>query len=163
PMTDTAEPTTAAASSAPTAGKSASASAAASYAELVDGLRESFNNGHTRPLAWRRSQLKAIIAMLQENEADFVRALQEDLGRPTAEAYTADVGATIADIKHTLKHFESWSKPRKQSVPLAVQPAKGRIVPEPLGVVLDIAPWNYPVYLLLCPLAAALAAGNCVV
>src|SRR3546814_7476046 len=60
------------------------------------------------------------------------------------------------------KHVERWMKPSKTRVPATVAPAKAWIVPEPLGVELVIAPWNYPVQLLIEPLAAALAAGNCV-
>jgi aldehyde dehydrogenase (NAD+) len=154
-VTDTAEPTTAA--------EGSPSSAAESYAELVGGLRQTFEAGHTRPLAWRRTQLQALLAMLEENEDEFVRALKEDLGRPAMEAFGADIGATRVDVKHTLKHFEAWAKPRKASMPITVQPAKGRVIPEPLGVALVIAPWNYPIQLLLAPVAAALAAGNCVV
>jgi aldehyde dehydrogenase (NAD+) len=138
-------------------------SADESYAELVNGLRAAFNRGHTRPMAWRRSQLEALLRVLDENESELVRALQEDLGKPELEGYATDLGASKNEIKHTLKHFESWAKPRRVTMPITVQPAKGRIVPEPLGVALVIAPWNYPVQLLLNPMAAAIAAGNCVV
>src|SRR5689334_20341534 len=118
-MTDTAEPTT----------ETRTSAAVDSYAELVAGLRDAYNRGHTRPLAWRKTQLEAILAMLDENEDDFVRALKEDLGRPEMEAFTADIGATRTEVKHILKHFESWAKPRKVSMPITVQPAKGRIIP----------------------------------
>jgi aldehyde dehydrogenase (NAD+) len=67
------------------------------------------------------------------------------------------------EIKHILKHLEAWARPRRASMPLTLQPAKGRIRAEPLGVVLVISPWNYPIQLLVTPLATALAAGNCVV
>jgi aldehyde dehydrogenase (NAD+) len=154
-MTDTAEPTTEAVASAN--------GATVSYTDLVGRLRAAFNRGHTRPLAWRRTQLEALLSMLTENESAFVAALREDLGRPAMEAFGADIGATRVEVKYTLKHFESWAKPRKASMPITVQPAKGRIIPEPLGVTLVIAPWNYPIQLLLAPMAAALAAGNCVV
>ena len=152
-MTDTAEPTT----------DTRTAAASDSYAELVAGLRDAYNRGHTRPMAWRRTQLEALVALLEENQDELVRALADDLGRPRYEAYSADIGSTRGEVKHILKHFESWAKPRKASLPITVQPAKGRIVPEPLGVALVIAPWNYPIQLLLNPIAAALAAGNCVV
>ncbi|MBI2704309.1 MAG: aldehyde dehydrogenase family protein [Actinobacteria bacterium] len=153
-MTDTAEPTTE---------TRASSTGSGAYAELVAGLRDANNRGHTRPLAWRRTQLEAILTMLDENEGELVRALKEDLGRPAMEAFTADIGGTRTEVKHILKHFESWATPRKVSMPLTVQPAKGRIIPEPLGVALIISPWNYPIYLLVNPIAAAIAAGNCVV
>jgi aldehyde dehydrogenase (NAD+) len=133
------------------------------YEELVDGLRTAFNRGHTRPMAWRRAQLEALLRMIDENEEELVAALHTDLGRPELEGFATDLGATRSDIKHTLKHFESWAKPRRVMVPVTVQPGKGRVIPEPVGVALVIAPWNYPVQLLLNPVAAAIAAGNCVV
>src|SRR5262245_44198326 len=110
-MTDTAEPTTDA---------RAASSAADSYAELVTGLRDAYNRARCRPLGWRRTQLEAILTMLDENEEEFVRALKEDLGRPAMEAFTADIGATRTEVKHILKHFESWAKPRKVSMPITV-------------------------------------------
>lgn len=133
------------------------------YREIVDGLRAEFRAGRTRSMAWRRAQLEGLLAMLNDHEDDFVRALQEDLGRPVLEAFTADVGASKQEIAHTLKHMERWAKPRRAGVPLTGLPGRARVVPEPLGVALVIAPWNYPIQLLLLPMAAALAAGNCVV
>ncbi len=140
-----------------------SAAASESYAELVADLRDTFRKGHTRPLSWRRTQLEALVAMLSDNEREFAEAMREDLGRPPMEAFGADIGTTRTEIKHMLKHFESWAKPRKASMPITVQPARGRVIPEPLGVALVISPWNYPVQLLVHPMAAAIAAGNAVV
>lgn len=133
------------------------------YAELVSSLRSSFRSGRTRPMEWRRAQLEGLLRMLDDHEDELVRAVQDDLGRPTMEAFSADIGTVRVEIKHTLKHFESWAKSRRVNVPLTALPGKGRVVPEPLGVVLVIAPWNYPIQLLVLPMAAALAAGNCVV
>lgn len=133
------------------------------YAQIVEELRATFRRGHTRPVAWRKAQLEAMYRMLVEHEDDFVRALAEDLGRPGLEAYAADLGVVKVEIKHILKHLDGWVKPRKAPLPLTALPGKAMVVPEPLGVVLVIAPWNYPVQLLLNPMAIALAAGNCVV
>jgi len=135
----------------------------ASYGQLVDELRATFRTGHTRSLAWRQAQLEGILRMLTDHEADFVRALREDLGRSDVEGYSMDVGFTKTEVKHLLKHLPSWVKPAKASVGLTSLPGKARIVSEPLGVALVIAPWNYPVQLLVSPMAAAIAAGNCVV
>jgi aldehyde dehydrogenase (NAD+) len=135
----------------------------ADFSELVDGLRATFRSGRTRSIEWRREQLQAMHHMLVEHEADFVEALHADLGRPPLEAYAADIGTTKAEIKHALKHVASWAKPRRVNPGLTSMPAKARIIPEPLGVALIIAPWNYPIQLLLSPMVAAIAAGNCVV
>jgi aldehyde dehydrogenase (NAD+) len=136
---------------------------AVSYAQLVDELRATFRTGHTRPYEWRKAQLEAMVRMLTDHEADFVRALHEDLGRHEVEAYGADIGFTRTEIKHLIKHLASWMKPGRAPVGLTSLPGKARIVAEPLGVALVVAPWNYPIQLLVSPVAAAVAAGNCVV
>ena len=134
-----------------------------SFTELVDSLRSTFRSGRTRSVDWRREQLRAMHQMLVEHEADFVEALHADLGRPPLEAYVADIGTTKAEIKHAIKHVGSWAKVKRANPGLTSMPAKARIMPEPLGVALIIAPWNYPIQLLLSPMVAAIAAGNCIV
>jgi aldehyde dehydrogenase (NAD+) len=130
---------------------------------LADRLRTTFGQGRTRPLAWRAQQLAGLRRMMTEASDELVEALRTDLGRPAAEAYVADIGHTRGELRHLAKHLERWARPTRVKVPVTGAPAKAWIQPEPLGVVLVIAPWNYPVQLLIEPLAAALAAGNCVV
>jgi aldehyde dehydrogenase (NAD+) len=125
-------------------------------------LRATFDSGRTRPLAWREAQLAGLRRMMEEADAELVEALRQDLGRPAMEAYAADIGHTKAELRHIAKHVGRWMRPTKVRVPLTVAPAKAWVQPEPLGVALVIAPWNYPIQLLLEPLAAALAAGCCV-
>jgi aldehyde dehydrogenase (NAD+) len=115
------------------------------------------------PLGWRRQQLRALDRMLKENVAELQAALGADLGRHPMESYAAEIGTVRADITATLRKLRRWTKPRSVSVPATLMPAVGRIVRQPLGVVLIIAPWNYPVNLLLTPLIGAIAAGNAVV
>lgn len=128
----------------------------------VAALRATFDGGDTRGLEWRHRQLDGVLRFLEEQEDALIEAIASDLGRPWLEAYAADIGTTAAEIKHLRKHVKGWMKPRKARLPLTSLPAKGRVVAEPLGVALVIAPWNYPVQLLLEPIAAALAAGNTV-
>lgn len=101
--------------------------------------------------------------MLREQRDYFATALEEDLGKHPTESWLTEVGFLTSEIAHTIKHLEEWLKPRKAPVPLALLPAKASTVLEPLGVVLVIAPWNYPIQLLLAPAIGALAAGNTVV
>jgi len=131
--------------------------------ELVARLRATFRTGRTRPISWRREQLAEILRMLDEHEAEFVQALHDDLRRPPIEAYTADIGTTKSEVKYIAKHVSSWAKPKNVVAPITAQPGRGKLIPEPLGVALIISPWNYPVNLLVQPLAAAIAAGNAVV
>jgi aldehyde dehydrogenase (NAD+) len=72
-----------------------------------------------------------------------------------------ETGTVLAEIGHTLSHLKAWMRPDKVSTPLSNQPGHSQVVHEPLGVVLIIAPWNYPVNLVLTPLIGAIAAGNC--
>ena len=134
-----------------------------SFAEIVAGVRATFESGRSRPIEWRETQLDALLLMLKQHQAEFVGAIREDLGRPVAEAFGADIGHATLAIKHLRKHTRSWAKPTKVFPGMMSLPGKAEIVPEPLGVALVIAPWNYPIQLLLEPMAAALAAGNCVV
>lgn len=130
---------------------------------IVAGLRYSFDHGTTRPESWRREQLTRLKTVLIERGADFEAALLADLGKSGTESQLTEIGFLVTEIEHTLANLGKWMRPRHASVPLAVQPASGKIVPEPLGVVLVIAPWNYPLMLALSPVIGALAAGNAVV
>jgi aldehyde dehydrogenase (NAD+) len=148
---------------APTPRKARKSATGPDAAALVARLRASFESGRTRPLDWRRAQLKAMKRMLQEREQELLDALATDLGKPRAEAWATDIGFVIAEIDYILKRLRRWTRPERVHAPLVTKPARARIVREPVGVVLVIAPWNYPVQLLLAPVAGAIAAGNCVV
>lgn len=130
---------------------------------VVTGLRHTFSQGVTRPESWRRAQLSALRRMLVERGGDFEAALRADLGKSGTESQLTEIGFLIAEIDHALAHLSRWMRPRRVAPPLVVQPASARVVPEPLGVVLLIAPWNYPLMLALSPLIGALAAGDAAV
>jgi aldehyde dehydrogenase (NAD+) len=104
-----------------------------------------------------------MIAMLEEHEAEFTEALRTDLGKPAVEGFLTDIAFVTGEIKLMLKHLKKWNRAERVPTPLVTMPAKSRLIPEPLGVVLVIAPWNYPIQLLLVPAAEAIAAGNAVV
>lgn len=131
--------------------------------DLVDGLRSAFVAGRTRDLAWRRAQLAALSSMLTENEDALLAALATDLGKPRFEAWAGDLAAAAGEADHLRKNLGKWAKGSSASLPLPFLPGSASVEPQPRGVVLVIAPWNYPVYLLVTPLAAAIAAGNAVV
>ena len=134
-----------------------------SIPSLVDSLRSSHTSGLMRDIEARRTQLRQLRRMITEHEDRVLAALKTDLGKPPMEAYAAEVGVVLAEIDHALKHLSHWCAPTKVKVGLAFKPGTAEIIPEPRGVVLIIAPWNYPMQLLLAPLVAALAAGNTVV
>ena len=132
-------------------------------AGTVVSAREAYLAGTTRPLSWRRHQLQRMIDMLEENEAEFLDALKTDLGKPTAEGFITDLAFVTGEIKLMLKNLKKWNSIERVPTPLVAMPAKSQLIPEPLGVVCVIAPWNYPVQLLLVPAAGAIAAGNAIV
>ncbi|WP_367889419.1 aldehyde dehydrogenase family protein [Humibacter ginsenosidimutans] len=132
-------------------------------AGIVAERRRAFEAGITKPLAWRRQQLNGIRRMLEDHSAEFEAAVAADLHRNPTETQLADVNVVLSEVAHALRHLKSWAAPKRASLPLALQPAKGWVVREPLGVALVIAPWNYPIQLLLGPVVAAIAAGNAVV
>jgi aldehyde dehydrogenase (NAD+) len=133
------------------------------FSELVGELRSAFNARVTRRLEWRHEQLRQMQRMLVDNEDELVAALHADVGKPSLEGWTTDLAVTATEIKGLDKNLEKWTADEKVRLPITVQPGSGRIVREPLGVALVIAPWNYPIQLLLIPMAAAIAAGNAVV
>src|SRR5690242_12635225 len=131
--------------------------------DVVKRLRAAFNGGRTRGVDWRREQLARLETMLREREDELLAALLDDLGKAPTEAYATEIGFVLAEVGHARKHLSRWMRPERVWTPLLVQPAKARLHREPVGVVLIIGPWNYPVQLALAPLVAALAAGNCAV
>jgi len=132
-------------------------------AEDVARLRTTFESGLTRPPEWRIQQIERVRDMLSENADAFAEALRLDVGKPALEAYAADIAIVADEAKKVAKSVRKWMKPRKVSGSIQTFPSKSRVVSDPLGVVLIISPWNYPVQLLISPLLGALAAGNCVV
>jgi aldehyde dehydrogenase (NAD+) len=132
-------------------------------APKVLAARAAFDKGGTRPAAWRVATLERLRDLLVEREDRLLDALAADFGKPRAEAWVTEIGFTIGDINHTLAHLPLWMKPDRVGTPLAFKPGSSHIVAEPVGVTCVIAPWNYPVQLLLVPMVAAIAAGNAVV
>ena len=132
-------------------------------AGVLADLRRVFATGRTRVLEWRLEQLRAIERFLDEREPEIAAALAEDLGRSPAEAWLGDVASSKGEAAYARKHVRKWMRRRRESLPLAQLPGRAWVQYDPLGVVLVIGPWNYPLYLSLAPLVAAVAAGNCAV
>ena len=109
----------------------------------------------------RRDRLQRLLKGLEEHEEAFTQAISADFGQRSAfETANYDITVTLADIKYQIRNLARWMRIRKRSVPLHLMPGRARIVPQPLGVVGVISPWNFPVFLSLSPVAGAIAAGN---
>lgn len=137
--------------------------AVASIPDTVAAARACFDVGGTRPLPQRLRNLRALRRMLTDHGGDFEAALWADLHKNPSEAQVTEIDVVVAEIDHAIRHLRHWAKPRRARAPLVLMPARARVISEPLGVVLVIAPWNYPVQLLLAPLVGVLATGNAAV
>lgn len=122
-----------------------------------------FASGNTRDYKWRRQKLLQLKKSILACEEDLYDALYGDLKKSPEEAWVTETGFLIAEINHALKHLREWMKPARAKTNLMNLPSKSFIYKEPLGVVLIIGPWNYPLQLLFTPLVGAIAAGNCAV
>uniref|UniRef100_A0A8C7BAN4 Aldehyde dehydrogenase domain-containing protein n=1 Tax=Neovison vison TaxID=452646 RepID=A0A8C7BAN4_NEOVI len=127
------------------------------YADTLQRLREAFSTGRTRPAEFRAAQLKGTGRSVRPNPAP-ISPLQS-----TFEAEVSEIRISESEIDLALRNLRSWMKDEKVPKNLATQLDSAFIRKEPFGLVLIIAPWNYPVNLTLVPLVGALAAGNCVV
>ena len=125
----------------------------------VEAMQQLVRAGSTRHLAWRQQQLNNLEALLQELEAPLQAALAADLGKPAVEAFFEIVGVQ-GELKLAKKQLKRWMAPRRVALPAVQQPGHTWVQDEPLGTVLILGPWNYPLMLILRPLVSALAAGN---
>ncbi len=126
-------------------------------------LRDHFHSGATLPYRTRRDALRALKRALKANEEALLTALHADMRKPRFEAYMAEIGQVYAELDHALLNLQAWMEPQRVPNNLSLWPATGSVRQRPLGVVLLIAPWNYPAVLALNPLVGAVAAGNCAV
>jgi aldehyde dehydrogenase (NAD+) len=114
-------------------------------------------------LTWRAEQLTALERMMIECEQEILDALRSDLGKHALEAWSTEISYVAGDAAYCRKNLKKWAKRRKVATPMVGQPGKSWLQPEPLGIILIIGAWNYPLQLTLAGLAAAIAAGNCAV
>lgn len=124
--------------------------------------KEYFQSGATLPLEFRLVQLRSLYRGIKRFEPQILEALRSDLGKSAEESYMSEIGMCLTEIRHTARHLREWSRPQRVPTPLMHFPGSSRIVREPRGVCLIIAPWNYPFLLAVGPMISAIAAGNCV-
>ncbi|AZQ48581.1 aldehyde dehydrogenase [Bacillus albus] len=134
-----------------------------SVSSIVNKQKAYFYNGHTRSIEVRKNNLKKLYEGIQRFEEEIFQALKLDLNKSVHESFTTEVGYVLKEISFQLKHISSWSKPKRVRTALTHFGSKGKVVPEPYGVTLIVAPWNYPFQLAIAPLVGALAAGNTIV
>lgn len=128
--------------------------------EIVNKQRHLFSTGKTKPVDARIMKLKSLERAIEGNKDIIVKALKADLDKPGFEAYFEILGV-LSEIKYTIENIKAWAKVQKVATPFHQFLSSAKIYTEPLGVVLIIGPWNYPINLMLAPLVGAIAGGNC--
>lgn len=131
--------------------------------QVMELQRQFFGYGATKTYGFRMAALCRLERAIEEYEEKLQEALHTDLHKSSSESYMTEIGMTKAEIKFAKKNLATWMCPKKAMTTLSQFPARARIIPEPYGVTLIMAPWNYPVLLCLEPLINALSAGNCVI
>ena len=136
---------------------------ASDFAPQLAALKETAASGRCHTRSWRRNQLDALDSALTTFESEILDALQRDLGKPSLEARLTELNEVRQELRFHKARLSRWMKPRRVPTPLLHFGMSSRIHPEPLGCVLIISPWNYPLNLALMPLIGAISAGNTVV
>ena len=134
--------------------------------EIIESLlhmRAYFNSGNTQGYQFRKEQLLQLKSSLIRHEQDLYDALYKDLKKSPEECWVTENGMVLSELNYALKKLKSWMASDSVPTNLLNLPSSSKIMKEPLGVVLIIGPWNYPLQLLFNPLIGAIAAGNCVV
>ena len=117
----------------------------------------------TRDVGYRIEHLKRLHRVIRQHDDLIVEALKKDMAKPKLEAYASEISLVLNEIGYALRKLPSWVKPTRVMTARPLLPSLCYTIPEPLGSVLILAPWNYPFQLALAPLVGALAAGNCAV
>lgn len=131
--------------------------------DKLQAMRQFYNGAATRSYDFRKRQLGKLKSLVLSHENELHDALYADLKKSPEESWVTETGFLLSEINSALKHLRHWMQPQKVKTNLVNLPSSSYVMKEPLGVVLIIGPWNYPLQLLFAPLVGAMAAGNCVV
>ncbi len=135
----------------------------ANMQSVLQKQRAAFTAALPEPMSVRRDRMDRAIALLIDHAEDFAKAVSADFGhRSREQTLMTDIMPSVSAMKHAKKHFEAWAKgeKRKPTFPLGLLGAKADVVYQPKGVVGVVAPWNFPVGMVMVPMAGILAAGN---
>lgn len=130
---------------------------------IIELQRNYFNTGATLGYDFRLNQLKRLKSIIRKYEPEILEAFLKDYNKSAFDVLSTEIGYSLIELNYLIKHLKKLMKPKKAKTTTINRPSKGYIVPEPYGVTLVVAPWNYPFHLSIVPLAAAMAAGNTVV
>jgi aldehyde dehydrogenase (NAD+) len=133
------------------------------YDTLIQMHRAFYTQGKTKSVSFRIEMLNRLRNLIKTNEKPLMDALKQDLNKSEFDSFISEIGIVLEEIRFTIKNLRKWAKPRRVKTFLTGLGSKSYIYPEPYGVALIIAPWNYPFQLSIAPLIGAMAAGNCAV
>jgi aldehyde dehydrogenase (NAD+) len=126
-------------------------------------MRSQFRKSPLKTLDYRQEKLKKLYQVIEDKNVLIKEALKKDLGKSSFESFATEISFVLSEISLTIKNLHQWASPQHVATPLTLKPATSSIYFDPYGLVLIMAPWNYPFQLSLLPLVGALAAGNIVV
>lgn len=129
------------------------------FSSLVEKQRNFFGQGNTGTLEFRISMLRKLQSAVRNHESLFNEAMKKDMNKCPSEVYMTETGMVLEELRLHIRRLPGWMRDKKVPTPIAQFPAKSFISPEPYGVTLIMAPWNYPIQLCLEPLIGAISAG----
>ena len=130
---------------------------------LLEKQKAFFEKGTTIPVSFRIEMLRRLYNAVRDDHKLLTEAIGRDLGKSESEAYMCEVGLVLGEIRYQMEHLKKWAAPARKVTDLVNSFGKSFVMAQPLGNVLIMAPWNYPVLLSFEPLAGAIAAGNTVI
>ncbi len=128
---------------------------------ILKNQRDFFATHKTKDIKFRLNALKKFKAAILKNEQKIADALWKDLHKSEEETYLTETSIVLSEIDNHIKHLRSWAKPKRVKTPLHLLPSSSKVIYEPLGVALIVAPWNYPFHLLMNSVVGAISAGVC--
>lgn len=131
--------------------------------KIVAEQRIFFNEHQTKSYTFRIEALRKLYASIIMYQQQIADALWKDLHKSEFESYATEIGFVLGEINDAIKNLKRWMKPQSKKTPLVLFGSKSKVLSEPYGVTLILAPWNYPFQLQISPLVGAIAAGNCAV
>lgn len=130
---------------------------------IAKDQRHYFHQGDTLPVDFRKKQLNKLKTVLKNNHDRIIEAVQKDFNKSAFETYVTEIQVVYDEIDYMINHLDKLARPEKVRTSVVHFYSKSKLIHEPLGTVLIISPWNYPLALALTPLVGAIAAGNCAV
>lgn len=129
----------------------------------IEAMQHFFKTYKTYDVSFRINLLKKLKKSLLNHQEQLVQALYKDFKKPYFETYTTEIYMVLNEINYAIHNLKRWTKPKTYRAPFPILLGSTKVIPEPYGVTLIFAPYNYPIQLSLCPLIGAISAGNCAI